>query len=328
VSIAPSEALPSLHIDGMISLAGSCKLRVNGTACSVEILVEKDVPVAIPTDEELCVLKVLDPVHIPGRCEEKISVHQVVAFLLGEVPNLLLALDDHQVVAKGVVVRWLHTASLEADVRRGGALPHDPHLAARHNPHRLELHPVPETADGADRVRGTLRLRDGGHLVWRGVEEPLDVLRPGRVAGGGARGAEGRGEPGIGYGGRGVGLRGDSGESEDVAGVDGACVDGVGGGSAVGGVDARVLVGEDADAGAGAADYDAADLGGVRLRVGRGDVSGDGCGGGVVLVDAEVNDLGDGGVGAEISDDGVLEWLAEAIGGCKDLEAAIGGHGG
>jgi len=310
----------------MTSLAGSCKLGVNGTVCSVKILVEKDIPVAIPTDEELCVLEVLDPVHIPGRCEEEISVHQVVALLLGEVPDLLLALDDHQVVAKGVVVRWLHTASLEPDVRRGGALPHDPHLAAGHNPHRLELHPAPEAADGAGRVRGALRLRDGGHLVWRAVEELLDVLRPGRVAGGRAGGAEGRGEPGVGYGGGGVGGRGAAGEREDVAGVDGAGVDGVGGGGAVGGVDAWVLVGEDADAGAGAADDDAADLGGVGRRVGGGDVSGDGCGGGVVLVDAEVNDLGDGGVRAEVRDDGVLEWLAEAIGGCEDLEAAVGGQ--
>jgi len=231
-------------------------------------------------------------------------------------------------VAKGVVVRWLHTASLEPDVRRGGALPHDPHLAAGHNPHRLELHPAPEAADGAGRVRGALRrLRDGGHLVRRGVEEPLDVLWPGRVAGGGAGGAEGRGEPGVDYGGGGVGRRGAAGEREDVAGVDGAGVDGVGGGGAVGGVDARVLVGEDADAGAGAADDDAADLVGVvGRRVGRRDVSGDGCGGGVVLVDAEVNDLGDGGVGAEVRHYGVLECLAEAIGGCEDLEAAVGGH--
>lgn len=65
----------------------------------------------------------------------------------------------------------------------------------------------------------------------------------------------------------------------------------------MGGVDARVLVGEDADASAGAADDDAADLRGVGRRIGGGggDLAGDGCGGGVVFVNAEVDDLGDGG---------------------------------
>jgi hypothetical protein len=32
-------------------------------------------------------------------------------------------------------------------------------------------------------------------------------------------------------------------------------------------------------------------------------------------------------VRAEVRDDGVLERLAEAIGGREDLEAAVGGHG-
>lgn len=318
------------------SLGGCCsKLRIDGSARGVEVLVEEDVPMAVPADEELGVLEVLDAVHVAGRREEEVAVDQVVALLLGEVPDLLLAADHHQVVAERVVVRRLHAPGLEPDVRRRGALPHDPHLAAGHDPHRLELHPLPQAADGAGGVRdgGGGDVGDGGHLGGRGVEEALDVVGPGGVAGGRARGAERGGEPGVGDGGGGVGRGGQAGEREDVAGVDGAGVGGVGGGGAVSGVDAGVLVGEDGDAGARAADHDAAGLeGGVGGGGGGGDdAAGDGGGGGVVLVDAEVDDVGDGRVGAEVRDDGVLERLAEGVGGREDLEAAVcggGGHGG
>ncbi|EAZ09054.1 hypothetical protein OsI_31315 [Oryza sativa Indica Group] len=76
----------------------------------------------------------------------------------------------------------------------------------------------------------------------------------------GARGTERGGEPGVGDSGYGVGRGGHAGEREDVAGVDGVGVDGVGSGGAVGGVDAWVLVGEDGDGRARAADHDAAGL--------------------------------------------------------------------
>lgn len=230
-------------------------------------------------------------------------------------------------MAESVVVRRLHASSLEPDVGRSGALSHNSHLAARHDIHRLKLHPFPQAADGAGGVRDRGgSLWDGGHLAGGNIEESLNILRPGSVARCGAGGAEGGGEPGVGNDLGGVRRGGHAGESEDVAGVDGAGVDGVCGGAAVRGVHAGVLVGEYGDAGAGATEDDAAGLEGGVGGGGGGDVAGDGCGSGVVFVDAEVNDVGDGGVGAEVRNDGVLELLAEAVSSRKDLESAVGGH--
>ncbi|EEE54761.1 hypothetical protein OsJ_02138 [Oryza sativa Japonica Group] len=61
------------------SLGGCCsKLRIDGSARGVEVLVEEDVPMAVPADEELGVLEVLDAVHVAGRREEEVAVDQVL----------------------------------------------------------------------------------------------------------------------------------------------------------------------------------------------------------------------------------------------------------
>ncbi|EMS57704.1 hypothetical protein TRIUR3_02853 [Triticum urartu] len=77
------------------------ELCIDGIACGLEVFIKENVPVPIPADEELCVLQVLDTVHVPSRREQEVPIDQAIALLLGQVPHLLLALDHHQVVAEG-----------------------------------------------------------------------------------------------------------------------------------------------------------------------------------------------------------------------------------
>lgn len=127
----------------------------------------------------------------------------------------------------------------------------------------------------------------------------MDLLWPGIVVVGGARGFEGSFEPRVDdlHGGfRRGGLAGDG---EDVGVVDGSGVDGVGGGEAGGGEDAGEFVGEDGDAGAGAAGDEAADLyggGGGGLGDAAADFGSDGVvRGGSEIFDVDVE-------GAEVGD--------------------------
>ena len=109
-----------------------------------------------------------------------------------------------------------------------------------------------------------------------------------------------------------------AGDGEDVGVVDGAGVDGVGGGEARGGVDAGIFVGEDGDAGAGAAGDEATDVGGGGL----GDSATDLGSGGVVGRGSEIFDLDV--ESAQVSDEGVFERSAEVIGGGDDFYGAGG----
>lgn len=146
----------------------------------------------------------------------------------------------------------------------------------------------------------------------------MNLLRPGLVVVGRARGLERRVQPRVQDLDCGLWRRVLAGDGEDVGVVDGAGVDGVGGGEARGGVDAGIFVGEDGDAGAGAAGDEATDVGGGGL----GDSATDLGSGGVVGRGSEIFDLDV--ESAQVSDEGVFERSAEVIGGGDDFYGAGG----
>lgn len=125
----------------------------------------------------------------------------------------------------------------------------------------------------------------------------MDLLWPGIVVVGGARGFEGSFEPRVEDFDGGFRRGGLAGDGEDVGVVDGSGVDGVGGGEAGGGEDAGEFVGEDGDTGTGAAGDEAADLsGGGGLRDAAADFGSDG----VVRGSSEIFDVDV--EGAEVGD--------------------------
>uniref|UniRef100_A0A7C9EDV2 Uncharacterized protein n=1 Tax=Opuntia streptacantha TaxID=393608 RepID=A0A7C9EDV2_OPUST len=105
---------------------------VNGSLSSVKIFIEKDIPMAIPPDEELCILKILNPMHISRRREKVISGRQIVLLLLRQIPNPLTPLHHHQIMPKCVMMRWFYAPRLEPHDRRRRTFSHYLHHPAGH----------------------------------------------------------------------------------------------------------------------------------------------------------------------------------------------------
>lgn len=280
----------------------------------------------IPLDEELRVLVIVDPVHIPAGREQVIPDHQVVPLLLAQVPHGLPAFQHHQIVPERVVVRRLDAPGLEPHDRRCGCLPDYLHRPPRDHVDGIQLPALRQATDraggGIVRLRGRRRA-DLGRFDQGSVEELLEVVAPGLVAGCGAGGLEGGVQPGAEDLHGGPRRRGEGGDGEDVGVVDGPGVDGVGDGEAGRRERAGELVGEDGDAGAGAAGDEAPGPGSSAGGDAAADVGGDG----VVGAGAEVLHIDVQGV-PEVGDEGVLERSAERVGRRDDFGGAGGGGGG
>ncbi|GER49126.1 lipid-transfer protein [Striga asiatica] len=89
-------------------------LTIYGGICSSNIFIQKQVPLPIPLYKKLCILIILDPVHIPSWSKQIIPNPQIIPLLLRQIPHRFSSFRHHQIVPECVVMRRLHAPGLES----------------------------------------------------------------------------------------------------------------------------------------------------------------------------------------------------------------------